>query len=68
MVDKWLAPSPHSKKFLGLIPGWGSTFLCGVCMFSPCLRRFPLWASVFPTVTTCMLGLSPVSTLDGGTG
>ncbi len=36
-----LAQSPHSKKVLGLIPSWGRALLCGVCMFSPCLRGFP---------------------------
>ncbi len=37
---------------LGSIPGWGRTFLCGVCMFSPCLRGFP------PAIKTCMSGTS----------
>ena len=41
-----LALLPHSKKVLGSFPAWGAvgtggvgppqTFLCGVCMFSPC--------------------------------
>ncbi|KAF7655381.1 hypothetical protein LDENG_00056990, partial [Lucifuga dentata] len=39
-VVQWLAPLPPSKKVLGSIPG--RAFLCGVCMFSPCLRGFPL--------------------------
>ena len=36
----WLAPSPHSKRVAGSIPGVGA-LLCGVCMFSPCQRGFP---------------------------
>ncbi len=40
----------------------GQELLCGVRMFSPCLCRFSLPAK------TCMLGLSPVSTLDRSTG
>ncbi len=31
----------------GLIPGWGRTFLCGVCMF--CLCGFSLGSPVSPT-------------------
>ncbi len=31
-VVLWLTLLPHSKNTLGLIPGWGSAFLCGVCM------------------------------------
>ncbi len=41
MVDQWLTLFPHSKKVLGSVPTQGRTFLCGVCMFSPCLRGFP---------------------------
>ncbi|KAF7658530.1 hypothetical protein LDENG_00011540, partial [Lucifuga dentata] len=41
-VAQWLALSPHSKKVPGSRPTrsflW--SFLCGVCMFSPCLRGF----------------------------
>ncbi len=37
-------------------------------MLSLCSRGFPPDAPVFPTTKTCMLGLSPVSTLDRGTG
>ncbi|KAF7651003.1 hypothetical protein LDENG_00117480 [Lucifuga dentata] len=49
-----LALSPHSKEVLGSIPGRGRAFLCGVCMFFPCLRGFPPGASVSPIVTkTC---------------
>jgi len=40
MVAQWLAPLPHSARDLGSIPGSGHC-LCGVCMFSPCLRGFP---------------------------
>uniref|UniRef100_A0A8C9Y782 lysophospholipase n=1 Tax=Sander lucioperca TaxID=283035 RepID=A0A8C9Y782_SANLU len=42
-------------------------FLCGVCMFSPCLRGFPPGAPVSPTIKKHVLG-SPVSALDQGTG
>ncbi len=68
MLAQWLAPSPHSKKVLGAIPGRGRTFLCGVCMFSPCLCGFSLGAPVSPTVKICTWGLSPVSTLVQGIG
>jgi len=39
MVVWWLAPSPHSTaQFqVQLPPG---AFLCGLCMFSPCMRGF----------------------------
>ncbi|KAF7660314.1 hypothetical protein LDENG_00284530 [Lucifuga dentata] len=50
MVAQWLALLPHSKKVLSSIPGWGRAFLCGVCMFSPCLRGFPPGAPVSPTI------------------
>ncbi|XP_056147070.1 surfeit locus protein 2 isoform X2 [Lampris incognitus] len=52
-VAQWLARSPHSKKVLGLSPGlvqpWWVILghpVCGVCMFSPCLRGFPPGAPV----------------------
>ena len=48
-VAEWLVLSLHSKKVLGSIPGPGGTFLCGVCMFSPCLRRFSPGTPVSPT-------------------
>merc|ERR1712168_1587011 len=50
-VAQWLALQPHSKKVLGSIPSWGKAwaFLCGVCMFSPCLRGFPPGTPVSPT-------------------
>ena len=37
-VAWWLALLPHSKKVLGSNPGGEGTFLCRVCMFSPCSR------------------------------
>ncbi len=46
----------------------GQTFPSGVCMFSLCLCGFSLGAPVSPTVKTCTISLSPVSTLDRGTG
>ncbi len=52
----------YSRKALGSIPGWGRAFLCGFCMFFPCWRGFP------PVSPSCTLGVSPVSTLDRGTG
>ncbi len=55
------AESPPSKKVLGSIPGQGSAFLCGVCMFSPCLRGFSVGALVSPIVKTCAVGVSPLS-------
>ncbi len=36
-------------------------------MFSLCSCGFPVGASVFPIIKTC-IGLSPVSTFDRGTG
>ena len=56
-VAQWLALSPHSTKVLGSNPGRSRSFLCGVCMFSPCLRGFPPGTPVSPTtIKTCMLG------------
>ncbi len=53
---QWLALLPHSKRVLGSKPGWGRTSLCGVCMFSPCLRGFPLGTPAsFHSPTTCRL-------------
>uniref|UniRef100_A0A3P9AZL4 Olfactory receptor C family, n1 n=1 Tax=Maylandia zebra TaxID=106582 RepID=A0A3P9AZL4_9CICH len=37
-VECWLVLMPHSKKVLHQT----GVFLCGVCMFSPCLHGFPL--------------------------
>lgn len=39
MVVQWSAPLPHSQKAVGSNPG-----LASVCIFSPCLRGFPLGA------------------------
>lgn len=39
---EWFALLLHSKKVLGLTPSQSLTFLYGVCMSSPCLRRFSL--------------------------
>ncbi len=65
MVALWLALSPHSKKVLGLIPGWDRTFLCGVCvLFAWVFSR----GSGFPHHQNMYIGVSPVSTLDQGTG
>ncbi len=33
------------------------SFLCGVCMFSPCLLVFPGCSGFLPPSKTCMLGL-----------
>lgn len=38
MVAWWLAPSPSQQE--------GPGFLCGLCMFSPCVLGFPLGTSV----------------------
>ncbi len=65
-VDHCLALSPQSKKLPGSIPGWG-TALCGVCVFTPCLCRFPAGYGDF-THHWNILGLSPVSTHDRGAG
>lgn len=36
MMATWIVCSPHSKKFLGSIPGLGEETLCEVCvLFSP---------------------------------
>ncbi len=42
-MGQGLALLPHGKKVLVSISTWGRVFLCGVCMFSPCLwvLRFP---------------------------
>ncbi len=56
-VVQGLALSHHSEKVLGLIPGWGRAFLCGVCMFYPCSHGFSPDAPLSPTISTCMLGL-----------
>ena len=40
----------EGHKVLGLNPGRSGAFLCGVCMFSPCLRGFPPGAPVSPTI------------------
>ena len=45
MVAQWLALLPHSARDPGSIPSLGHC-LCGVCMFSLCLRGFPLGAPV----------------------
>ncbi len=37
-------------------------------MFSSCLHGFPAGAPVSPTVKTCILDVSPVSTLERGFG
>ncbi|KAF7664099.1 hypothetical protein LDENG_00189080 [Lucifuga dentata] len=38
----------------GFDSGRGRAFLCGVCMFSPCLRGFPPGVPVSPTIIkTC---------------
>jgi len=37
---RWLAPSPHSRESQVRSPP--GAFLCGVCMFSPCVRGFSL--------------------------
>ncbi len=45
----WVQIQVHSsniKRVLGLLPGWGRTSLCGVCMFSTSLRGFPPGALV----------------------
>merc|ERR1712082_87877 len=52
MVTQWLALSPHSKKVLGSNPGRSRSFLCGLCMFSPCSRGFPPGTPVSPTKKT----------------
>merc|ERR1712212_763341 len=55
-VAQWLALLPHSTKVQGSNPGRSRSFLCGVCMFSPCLRGFPPGTPVSPTIIkTCML-------------
>lgn len=38
--------SPRSRRCWARFPGPGADFLCGACMFSPCLCRFPLGAPV----------------------
>ncbi len=38
------------SKVSWVCPGFGRTFLGGVCVFTPCLRGFP------STIKTCMLG------------
>ena len=48
-VVQRLASVPHSKKVLASIPGPDVAFLCGVFMFSLCLRRFPPGTPVSPT-------------------
>ncbi len=56
MMASWKIYNPdHLTQFLGSIPGWGKIFLCGFCMFLPCLNGFP------PTMKTCMLGWSHVA-------
>lgn len=40
-VAQWLVLLPHFSKVTGLIPEPDRASLCGVCMFSQCLRRFP---------------------------
>lgn len=47
-VAECLALLPHSKKVLGSIPIQGRAFLCGVCIFSPCRRKFPSGTPVCP--------------------
>uniref|UniRef100_A0A673ARY2 B30.2/SPRY domain-containing protein n=1 Tax=Sphaeramia orbicularis TaxID=375764 RepID=A0A673ARY2_9TELE len=42
-VVQWIDLVPHRQKVLGSISTpvhGGGTFLCGICMFSPCLRGF----------------------------
>ncbi|KAF7648729.1 hypothetical protein LDENG_00152480 [Lucifuga dentata] len=57
MVAQWLVLLPHSKKVLGSIPSLSRDFLCGVCMFSPCLRGFPPGAPASSHLQkTCMSG------------
>ena len=43
-VAQWLALLPHSTRDPGSIPALGHC-LCGVCIFSPCLRGFPFVSS-----------------------
>ena len=51
----WLAPSPPSKRVTVQIPV--GAFLCGVCMFSPCMRGFsPGTPASSQSPKTCMLG------------
>src|SRR4029434_6011856 len=56
-VAQWLALSPHSKKArvrILVVPGRSRPFLCGVCMFSPCLCGFTPDTTVSATIIkTC---------------
>ena len=47
----------HSKKDLASTPRAGRAFLCGVCMFSSCLRGFsPGTPASSHSPKTCMIG------------
>jgi len=62
VVKQWLALSPHSKKALGSNPGrpgHSRSFLCGVCMFSSCLRGFTPGTPVSPTIIKTCTAASP---------
>ncbi len=49
--------TPTITKVLGSIPGWGWTCLCGVCIFSLCLRLFSLGSPASScNAKTCRLG------------
>ncbi len=56
LSEMWLSLRPCSKKVLGLISGWGRTFLCGVCMFS--CSSFP------PSERSCQLYLLSVRLVE----
>jgi len=52
MVVWWLAPSPHSKRVPGSIPGWGLSVWS--LLSSRCMREFSPASSHH--LKTCMLG------------
>ncbi len=52
------------KKVMGSVPSWVSAFLCGVFH----VHLGFLWVLWFPPPSVNHVGLSPVSTIDRGTG
>ncbi len=67
-MNKWLALSPHARRSWVQFPAEAEP--CCVEFACPSLVRvgFP-WLLQFPPLSeTCMLDLSPVSTLGWGTG
>jgi len=52
VVVLWLAPSPHSRGFWVQFPA--GSFLCGVCMLSPCMCGFSL-GTLASHPKTCLL-------------